>query len=391
LPEVKLDLILKDISSYINWNLKIMDDQLLYMQIYNYLLEGILSGSFGAGARLPSENELCDKFKVSRITSKRALELLAEQGFISRRPGKGSYVIGARDRRNKDLSSSRTIGFIIPDFSDSFGTRVISSVEESCAAHGYQLVLKQTRDHEEEEKRAIHSLSGAAGILLVPIHGEIYNSEILKLIYNKRPVVFVDRKLRGLAAPTVSSNNLEAAEAGVEYLLALGHRNIAFFSGTVNHTSTIEDRYHGFIRAFAKFGSGHNPAHFCDSISSVWALPMSIEKIMLDVEIAAKYLDAHPEISAAFAAEYSFAVIVNAAVKSLGRRVPEDFSILTFDSPPYITGIPPITHIRQNEYAIGKGAVETLHRIISGGGSAITDDVVIPAELIEGASTAPAK
>lgn len=364
-----------------------MEDQPLYRRIYNYLLEGISSGRYEAGARLPSENELCETFKVSRITSKRALELLADQGFILRRTGKGSYVIGSGNSESRTSGLLQTIGFIIPDFSDSFGTKLISSIEETCTALGYQLVLRQTREHAEEEEKAISSLSGAAGILLVPIHGELYNSGILKLIYNKRPVVFVDRKMRGLAAPTITSNNLAAAEAGVMHLLSLGHRNIAFFSGPVSHTSTVEDRYHGFIQGFAKFGASHNPAHFCQNTSSLWTLPVSEAKINEDVEIAARHLKAYPSISAAFAVEHSLALIVKAAAESLGRRVPEDFSILTFDAPPCITGLPPITHMRQDEYAMGKEAVKALHRIISGSEASLVDTLV-PAELVQGASTA---
>ena len=366
-----------------------MEDQPLYRQILNFLMEGISSGRFEAGARLPSEKELCEQFKVSRITSKRALDLLADQGYILRRPGKGSFVIGIQNSQAGAPGASQTIGFIIPDFSDAFGTRLISSIEENCTALGYQLVLRQTRDHVEEEEKAIHSLSGAAGILLLPSHGELYNSEILKLIYNKRPVVFVDRKMRGLAAPTVSTNNLEAAEAGTRYLLSLGHRHIAFFSGPVNYTSTVEDRYHGLIQGFAKFGISHNPAYFCQSLSSAWTLPQSALMAKADMVIVAKHLKAHPEISAAFTSEYSFAVIVKTAAESLGRHVPRDFSILTFDAPPTFAPLPPITHFRQDEYVIGKRAVETLHGIIAGSSSPAAGDILIPAELVQGASTAP--
>ena len=366
-----------------------MEDQPLYRQIFNFLMEGISSGRFEAGARLPSEKELCDQFKVSRITSKRAMDLLADQGYILRRPGKGSFVIGLRNSQAGAPGASQTIGFIIPDFSDSFGTTLINSIEENLTALGYQFVLKLTRDHVEEEEKAIHSLSGAAGILLLPSHGELYNSEILKLIYNKRPVVFVDRKMRGLAAPTVSTNNLEAAEAGTRYLLSLGHRNIAFFSGTVSHTSTVEDRYHGFIQGFAKSGISHDPAYFCQGLSSAWTLPLSARMIKTDVAIVAKHLKAHPEISAAFTSEYFFAIIVKTAAESLGRHVPKDFSILTFDAPPTFAALPSITHFRQDEYVIGKRAVETLHGIITGSSSPAAGDILVPAELIQGASTAP--
>jgi DNA-binding GntR family transcriptional regulator len=87
-----------------------------YKQIYDYLLEEISSGRLVAGARIPSEKELCRTFKVSRITSKRALELLVEQGYISRHPGKGSFVSGNHGK----AIVAPIVGCNIPDFSDAF-------------------------------------------------------------------------------------------------------------------------------------------------------------------------------------------------------------------------------------------------------------------------------
>lgn len=67
----------------------------LYEQIYNDIIEGIENGTYKKGDRLPSEKELSEKYCVSRITSKKALELLAEEGRIIRMAGKGSFVSGA--------------------------------------------------------------------------------------------------------------------------------------------------------------------------------------------------------------------------------------------------------------------------------------------------------
>jgi DNA-binding LacI/PurR family transcriptional regulator len=366
-----------------------MDIKPFYKRIYDQLREDITSGRLPPGAQVPSEKELCQSFKVSRITSKRALEMLAEQGYISRHPGKGSFVNNSF-LQNRKLQSP-TIGFLIPDFSDSFGTKLIYGIEETCTALGYHLILKRTRDRAEEEEQAIKALanSGAAGILILPIHGEFYNSEILKLILDKRAVVFVDRKMRGLAAPTVTTDNLGAAELGVEYLLRLGHRNVAFYSGPVADTSTVEDRYQGFIKAFAKFGVSYDPAYFYQKLTSIWTYPFHApERVLADVDLVKEHLAANPEISAAFAAEYSMGLIVREAAEKLGRRVPEDFSILSFDAPSQIAGIPLFTHLCQDEYTIGKQATEILHRIILGSDPASIGDILVTARLISGVSCA---
>jgi DNA-binding GntR family transcriptional regulator len=66
---------------------------LLYERISTHLLEEIRSGALGPGDRVASEMELAAQFEVSRITSKRALEVLREAGLVERIRGKGSFVV----------------------------------------------------------------------------------------------------------------------------------------------------------------------------------------------------------------------------------------------------------------------------------------------------------
>jgi GntR family transcriptional regulator len=68
----------------------------LYEQIKQILRERILDGDLAPGSRLPTEQELCDHFDVSRITIKRALDDLAVAGLVRRMQGKGSVVEGVR-------------------------------------------------------------------------------------------------------------------------------------------------------------------------------------------------------------------------------------------------------------------------------------------------------
>ena len=60
--------------------------------IKQYIQDHIDSGAWPAGTRTPSENELCSIFSVSRMTARRALQELADQGMLSRAPGLGTFV-----------------------------------------------------------------------------------------------------------------------------------------------------------------------------------------------------------------------------------------------------------------------------------------------------------
>ena len=64
----------------------------LYQQVKDYIARKIQDGSWKAGDRLPSENELVLQFGISRMTVNRALRELTEQGRIVRVAGVGSFV-----------------------------------------------------------------------------------------------------------------------------------------------------------------------------------------------------------------------------------------------------------------------------------------------------------
>jgi len=65
----------------------------LYYQIYDFLLYAIKNKSINQGLLLPTEKELCELFKCSKITIRQALRELEIEGFIERKPGVGTFII----------------------------------------------------------------------------------------------------------------------------------------------------------------------------------------------------------------------------------------------------------------------------------------------------------
>ena len=78
-----------------------------YLRIQNFLKEQIQQGVYNTGDYLPSENELCLKFSITRTTARKALEELLKEGFIEKFHGKGSRVI----ERRKSLGLLTVKGF----------------------------------------------------------------------------------------------------------------------------------------------------------------------------------------------------------------------------------------------------------------------------------------
>ena len=63
-----------------------------YQKVIDWISKNIDNGTLKPGSRIPSENELCAKFGLSRQTVRHAILMLAEEGLLESRRGSGTYV-----------------------------------------------------------------------------------------------------------------------------------------------------------------------------------------------------------------------------------------------------------------------------------------------------------
>ena len=75
----------------------------LYLQLKNKLQEDIENGRLAPGSKIPTEFELGEQYGVSRVTVRKALKELSDQGYLERKSGKGTFV--AEKKLQRSLSS----------------------------------------------------------------------------------------------------------------------------------------------------------------------------------------------------------------------------------------------------------------------------------------------
>lgn len=367
-------------------------NQPLYLQIYNYLITGIKSGKYREGDRIPSEKELAEEFQVSRITSKKALEKLSNDGIITRQPGRGSFVADSRPAVNLVAdrpvpAGNKLFGLVIADFSESYGTGLLSGIEHGTSQNGCYFILRRSYGRQNEEEMIIESLLefGVDGLIVMPVHGEHYSQKILRLVLDKFPMVLIDRNLQGIPAPFVCSDNVAAAQKAAGYLLDLGHRVISFLSPPVTGTSTLSERIDGFMKSHAEHGVAVDQSLWITDLISTIPDHDSPENLAKDKERIISLLKKNPEITCFFAVEYNIALIALDAINELGKKVPDDISILCFDGPVNYMGDYFFTHIRQHEEEMGQIAVQLLLKQIEGQGE--PEKIFLETDLIIGRST----
>lgn len=354
----------------------------LYEKVYQSLKKDIKEGKYKPGDRIPSEKELSDIFQISRITSKRAMVKLVEDGIIYRTQGKGTFVsdgVRTLDRARKPL-----FGLIVTNFDDSHSSKLISGIE-TASDEQCMIILKQSFGLPDKEEKIIKELLdfGVDGLIIYPAQAEHYSSEILKMVVDQFPLVLIDRSFKGVAATAISTDNVQAAKIGMEYFFDLGHEHIGVLSPTTIGTTTIEDRFAGIVQAFSERNVRVNRELWCTEIRST--LPIPEATCEEDIELIKTYLKTHTDITALFTIEYKIAMLAQRAVEQIGLRIPEDISILCFDEPDNSWDSWTFTHLQQKEKTIGETAVRRLLEMING--SCSIEKVEFPACLVEGNST----
>lgn len=86
---------------------------LLYLKVVEGIKNDILSGVYPVGTNIPTERELEERFNVSKITVRNAVEILSNEGYVEKKSGVGTKVIS--DRLFNKLSKARSFSTILEE------------------------------------------------------------------------------------------------------------------------------------------------------------------------------------------------------------------------------------------------------------------------------------
>lgn len=96
----------------------------VYYQIKQILKNSIINGEYQPGDKIPSENELAEQFRVSRLTARQAILQLVQEGFLVTKRGTGTFVT-----EDQALISSFNLEF--SGFMDELFSQIVQSRTKS--------------------------------------------------------------------------------------------------------------------------------------------------------------------------------------------------------------------------------------------------------------------
>lgn len=357
----------------------------MYQYIVNDIKRKIEAGELHPHDPLPTQIDLAKAYHTSEITSRRALSELAQEGYVYRIRGKGSFVqekaehVGSRPirklffaHRNLELNS-----FSHPFFSDMFAGIGAVCDENDVSFHLWDM---------GEDYRLPDDLN-AGIVLLTNTADESFDIERLTAWQQEgRRIITVHFYYPHLGIPYVIVDNLTGGYLATQHLISLGHRRIGMIvtgKSMMELNQEFSLRLQGYRLALSQHQIPFDPA-------LVACMDAEQESVTLGAEGFKRLIALEKPPTAIFATSDAKAIGAMNAARTSGMDVPGDISIMGYDDLKIgaIT-YPALSSVNQNTRTLGERAAEILLFELEEAGQQLVKDEIVPT-LIPRGSTAKA-
>ena len=261
----------------------------------------------------------------------------------------------AQSLRNQE---SKIIGLIIPSIVHHFFSNVINGVINAASEKGYLVIILQTEESFENEKKQLQLLveKNIDGILLSLSDKTVRYDHVKQVISEGIPVVLYDKISKSVNCSKVIIDDKKAAFNATEYLIKTGCKRIAHIRGPLKPQTTI-DRFMGYRKALETYN-----IPFDKSLVYV-SEELSYEN---GYDLTDQIIDDHPDLDGVFAFTDLVATGVLTKLKERGVDIPNKVSVIGFSNW-FLSKItsPTLSTIDQPGYEMGLKAFDLLHKEIN--------------------------
>jgi DNA-binding LacI/PurR family transcriptional regulator len=248
---------------------------------------------------------------------------------------------------------SHSLALVLSDIRNPFFAEVARGAEDAARRAQCDLILCNSDLNADKQMQYVWSLREKCvdGILMNSVSA-LNREQQAQLATCGVPVVLLNRTASNRTFSTVRADNELGGILAAQYLLNLGHRNIAHITGPQHH-GNLSDRTRGFVRTLRTAKAPVQPVVLHGDFNFGGG-----------TELTRKLLDKYPGITAIFAGNDVMAFGVIRVALERGVRIPDDLSLIGFDNIEFSSIIhPPLTTIHQPKYEMGEAAVEILLRL----------------------------
>lgn len=277
---------------------------------------------------------------------------------------------------NLKLGKSNTIGVVVPNINRNFFSSVIDGIEEEAYREGYDVLICQSQESFEKEKKILSSLAQGRvdGVIASIASGTHDYDHFNALEADEIPLVLFDRVADEVHAGKVTVDDYRGAYMVVEHLLKQGRKRI-FHCASHQHVSVWKRRYDGYMDAMKSHGIRPEKDWIIYGETSQLQGQSAANQVMK--------MENRPD--AVFCTSDFIAVGMMMEFLKNGIRVPEDIAICGFANEPMDALVTPsLSSVDQFSKQMGQQAARILLARIHGETPA---DIVLVPELIVRDST----
>ncbi len=246
---------------------------------------------------------------------------------------------------------SGLIGVIVPAIHYSFFATAIKGAEETLSREGYSVIIAQSKDDYEFEKKQLGGLMRAQveGIIASLAMGT-QNFEFYKILSSSIPLVLFDRTFEDEKISTVTIDDFSGAVNAVGHLLQQGYSRIAHLAG-YNHVLPFHQRIDGYKKALQDHGLIFNPDYLIE------CAPNTNEGIKATESL----FELNQPPDAIFAASDYLAFGAINVIQEKGIKIPEEVGIIGFSNEQFSSQVTPaISTVDQFSETLGSTAAQLL-------------------------------
>ena len=256
-------------------------------------------------------------------------------------------------------NKSKIIGVLVPDIENMFFSRLVKILGDKISQAGYMMLLFDTNNNIENEKKYIEYLSNrnADGMILALLFdgSEKKKDELVQAVNKVEvPHVVIDTTSPLLLCPKVEVDHYLGACLAMEYLIGKGHKKIACITGPSGNHST-EDRLKAYKDVLEKHGIAYHKKYVFVGDNTFDSGKNLAEKVF------------ESDVSAVFCFNDMMAYGVLNAAREKQINIPEDLSVIGFDDVEFFAQGASLTTIRQPIEGIAEFAFENLFGFIEQG------------------------
>ncbi len=334
----------------------------------------IKQGRFVSGVILPTEVELAKAYAVSRMTIRKTLAMLEDNGEIQRLPQGGAVVKATQDggahttRRQATNEKVSIAGVWAAEPSD-----LLNGIREGIKQYAEEAgldvqIFLSSKGHEEALEVLNHiDHYGVDGVIVWPYANEAYASSLERLVKRDFPIVCVDRLIGNVWPSSVEVDNAAGIYQATHYLIEKYHRPAYIIRLPLEH-KTNQDRYAGYCHAMMEAGFGSLiesytiPMEVSDSDPTYW--PMG-KNWLPGFQAAERFLDRVEFPVSIICMNDMAAQGLYEAVKKRDLVIGKDIAATGFDDMLLARLLKPsLTTMRQPKERIGYEAGRLVHRLI---------------------------